>query len=79
MKASIGFRIGYASARVGGAGRFTGWEPTYLLGLELRDALLGVVGFGRIGQAVARRALAFSMRVAYFDSTDPVVADDLRD
>jgi glyoxylate reductase len=61
------------------AGRFTGWEPNYLLGLELRDALLGVVGFGRIGQAVACRALAFSMRVAYFDSTDPVVADDLRD
>jgi glyoxylate reductase len=61
------------------AGRFTGWEPDYLLGLELRDALLGVVGFGRIGRAVARRALAFSMRVAYFDSTDPVVADDLRD
>jgi glyoxylate reductase len=61
------------------AGSFTGWEPNYLLGLELRDALLGVVGFGRIGQAVARRALGFSMRVAYFDSTDPVVADDLRD
>jgi glyoxylate reductase len=60
------------------AGRYHGWEPDYLLGLELRDALLGVVGFGRIGQAVARRALAFSMRIAYYDSTDPPVADDLR-
>jgi glyoxylate reductase len=60
------------------AGRYQGWEPTYLLGLELRDAQLGIVGFGRIGQAVARRALAFSMRVVYHDTTDPPVADDLR-
>jgi glyoxylate reductase len=59
------------------AGRFTGWEPGYLLGLELRDSLLGIVGFGRIGQAVARRALAFGMRIAYADATDPPVADDL--
>jgi len=58
--------------------RYKGWEPTYLLGLELKDAQLGIVGFGRIGQAVARRALAFSMRVVYFDSTDPPVAEDLR-
>ena len=61
------------------AGRFTGWEPGYLLGLELRDSLLGVVGFGRIGQAVARRTRSFSMRIAYFDNTDPVIAADLRD
>jgi glyoxylate reductase len=60
------------------AGRYTGWEPTYLLGLELHDAQLGIVGFGRIGQAVARRALAFSMRVVYFDSTEPPIADDLQ-
>ncbi|MBV8301985.1 MAG: D-glycerate dehydrogenase [Candidatus Dormibacteraeota bacterium] len=59
------------------AGRFTGWEPGYLLGIELRTALLGVVGFGRIGQAVARRALCFGMRVAYADTTDPPVAGDL--
>lgn len=60
------------------AGRYQGWEPTYLLGLDLHDAQLGIVGFGRIGQAVARRALAFSMRISYYDSTDPPVADDLR-
>jgi glyoxylate reductase len=57
------------------AGEFAGWEPDYLLGLELGGALLGIVGFGRIGQAVARRALAFGMRVAY--ATDaPVDIDD---
>jgi glyoxylate reductase len=60
------------------AGRFHGWEPTYLLGLELRDSLLGILGFGRIGQAVARRALGFGMRVAFHDSTDPHVDDDLQ-
>jgi glyoxylate reductase len=59
------------------AGRFRGWEPTYLLGLELHDAQLGILGFGRIGQAVARRALAFSMRVVYYDSTDPPVTEEL--
>src|SRR5438132_10557805 len=59
------------------AGRFAGWEPEYLLGQELSGAVLGVIGFGRIGQAVARRALGFSVRIVYFDSTDPEVATDL--
>ena len=59
------------------AGEFGGWEPGYLLGLELRDALLGVVGFGRIGQAVARRALAFGMRVAYTGRESVQVEPDL--
>jgi glyoxylate reductase len=45
-------------------GGFTGWEPDLLLGLDLGDALLGLVGFGRIGQALARRGLACGMRVA---------------
>ena len=44
-------------------GRFTHWAPTMLLGLELRGAILGIVGFGRIGQAVAARARAFGMDV----------------
>ena len=61
------------------AGEWTGWEPEHMLGLELNGALLGLVGFGRIGQAVARRALGFGMRIAY--STDVAVSidDDLRD
>ncbi|HSP64750.1 MAG TPA: D-glycerate dehydrogenase [Candidatus Deferrimicrobium sp.] len=56
------------------AGRFGGWEPDYMLGMELTGATLGVVGFGRIGQAVARRALGFGMRVSY--ATDVEVAID---
>ncbi len=46
-------------------GRFRGWSPTMLLGMELRGRTLGVYGLGRIGRAVARRAIAFGMRVVY--------------
>lgn len=48
------------------SGRWTGWRPTHLLGTRVTGATLGIVGFGRIGQAVARRASAgFGMRVLY--------------
>lgn len=47
------------------AGQWPGWAPLQLLGLDLRGATLGVVGAGRIGSAVARRAAAFGTRVLY--------------
>jgi glyoxylate reductase len=47
------------------AGRFLAWAPTMLLGLELRGATLGIVGLGRIGEAVARRARGFGMHVVH--------------
>ncbi|MGO8685787.1 MAG: 2-hydroxyacid dehydrogenase [Candidatus Dormibacteria bacterium] len=59
------------------AGEFRGWEPGYMLGLELRDALLGIVGFGRIGQAVARRARGFGMRIAACGHREVQVPEDL--
>ncbi|MBP7867789.1 MAG: D-glycerate dehydrogenase [Acidobacteria bacterium] len=46
-------------------GRFRGWDLELLLGLELGGATLGVVGMGRIGRAVARRAAGFGMRILY--------------
>jgi glyoxylate reductase len=46
-------------------GRWTGWHPEQLLGLELRGKTLGLLGAGRIGQAVGRRAPAFGLRLLY--------------
>jgi len=48
-------------------GKWRGWDPRQLLGLELRGATLGLIGAGRIGQAVARRAVGFGMGVLYTD------------
>ena len=49
-------------------GKFTQWEYMLLLGGDIHGKTLGVVGFGRIGRAVARRALGFGMRVLYQDA-----------
>ena len=46
-------------------GRFERWETTLLLGTELSGKTMGIVGLGRIGTAVARRALGFGMDVVY--------------
>jgi len=46
-------------------GKFTGWKPELLLGYDLYGKTIGIVGMGRIGQAVARRALGFGMKVIY--------------
>jgi glyoxylate reductase len=49
------------------AGGYDGWRPDFMLGLDLHGATLAILGFGRIGQAVAQRALAFDMNVVYVD------------
>lgn len=50
------------------AGRWEGWHPTQLLGLHMSGKTLGVVGMGRIGQAIAQRAhFGFGMAVKYFN------------
>lgn len=46
-------------------GLFDGWDPKAFIGFDLDQKTLGIVGMGRIGQAVAHRALGFGMKVAY--------------
>jgi len=50
-------------------GKFTGWGANLMLGKELNNSILGIVGMGRIGLAAAQRAMAFGMRVFYYDTT----------
>jgi len=49
------------------AGRWKTWGPIDFLGPDVSGATLGIVGFGRIGQAVAKRAAGFDMRILYYD------------
>ncbi len=54
-------------------GRWKTWGPSLLLGPDVHGATLGLIGFGRIGQAMARRGRGFDMRVLYYDpSASPV-------
>lgn len=46
-------------------GKFDGWDPLGFLGLELKGSTIGIVGMGRIGTAVAKRAEAFDMNILY--------------
>ena len=48
-------------------GNFKGWEPMLMLGLDVYGKTLGIIGMGRIGQAVAKRATAFAMRIIYYN------------
>lgn len=49
------------------AGKWHGWGPMQLMGVDVHGKTLGIFGMGRIGQAVAKRAMAFDMRVIYYD------------
>jgi glyoxylate reductase len=51
-------------------GKWKTWDPGLLLGYDMHGATLGVVGFGKIGRAVARRAEGFGMRVLYTSRSD---------
>lgn len=51
-------------------GRWRTWDPNLLLGYDVHGATLGIVGFGKIGQAVARRARGFGMRILCVSRSD---------
>jgi lactate dehydrogenase-like 2-hydroxyacid dehydrogenase len=52
-------------ANVVAAGSFQGWAPTWMMGRRITGKRLGIIGMGRIGQAVARRAKAFGLQIHY--------------
>ncbi len=52
-------------AKVLAAGEFSGWCPTWMMGVGLRGRKLGIVGMGRIGEAMARRSRAFGLLIHY--------------
>lgn len=64
------------------SGKWTGWRPTHLLGTRVSGKTLGIIGFGRIGQAVAKRAIrGFGMRVLYHSRlhANPEIEGEARD
>lgn len=58
------------------SGQFTGWDFDMLLGSGLSGKTLGIIGYGRIGRAVARRATGFGMAVLYCGRDDIAYRDD---
>lgn len=59
------------------AGNWAGWRPTHMIGKKVTGATLGIIGFGRIGQAMARKANGgFGMRVVFQDAWQ--VPDDIK-
>jgi glyoxylate reductase len=75
---AVARRIGEGE-RLVRSGRWTGWSPTSMLGLRLAGKRLGIVGMGRIGTAVARRARAFGMSIHYHNRrrVDPAIEESL--
>ena len=65
--------------RLAQSGDWSGWSPTAMLGGRLRGRRLGILGMGRIGQAVARRAAAFGLQVHYHNRKRlrPEIEDEL--
>ena len=61
------------------AGRWKTWGPMLLMGPDVHGSTLGIVGFGRIGQAMAKRAQGFGIRVLYHDLSraDPAIEQEL--
>lgn len=60
------------------AGGFPGWGPEFMLGAEVHRRTLGIVGLGRIGRAVARRARGFEMEVLYHSRTPLAPEEEAR-
>jgi glyoxylate reductase len=60
----------YRSEKFLREGKFQGWGPMLLLGSDIHGKTLGIIGAGRIGTAVARRAVGFNMKIIYSDEIE---------
>src|SRR6185295_3630894 len=58
-------RLAEGASVLTGEAEWTGWKPTWMLGHRISGKRLGIIGMGRIGQAVARRARAFGLQIHY--------------
>ena len=69
----------FSSARVLERGEWAGWSPTSFLGHRIHGKRLGIVGMGRIGKAIARRAVAFGLQVHYHNRrpVNPAIEKEL--
>ena len=81
--ADIAFGLLMATARRFGEGermvrarKWTGWEPLQMLGTDVTGSTLGLIGFGRIGKAMAKRARAFDMNLLYWNRTRLPLAEE---
>lgn len=83
--ADIAFALILATARrmvegdrIARAGRFRFWSPLNFLGQQVSGKTLGIVGFGRIGRALAKRAAGFDMKVIYHSRTRLDLSEELQ-
>ena len=58
-------------------GRWAPWHPSHLLGGDLADQTLGIIGWGRIGQAMARRGEGFGMQIVHSSRSSGISLDEL--
>jgi glyoxylate reductase len=72
-------RLAEGSVVLTGDNEWTGWTPTWMLGHRIWGKRLGIIGMGRIGQAVARRARAFGLQIHYHNrqKVAPQIEEDL--
>ncbi|MCT8989964.1 D-glycerate dehydrogenase [Chelativorans sp. SCAU2101] len=72
-------RLTEGAAILRGSGKWAGWSPTWMLGNRIWGKRLGIVGMGRIGTAVARRAKAFGISIHYHNRrrVAPMIEDEL--
>ena len=73
-------RLAEGATRLTGDEEWTGWSPTWMLGHRIWGKRLGIVGMGRIGQAVARRARAFGLQIHYHNRrrVAPAIEEELQ-